>query len=166
VVLSDGVTTQEVWYPFDRYQAPLRFELCIKTQDACWAESEFKVAIVRLRAEPERTHLVARLTNPTATTADITLERRIFLRLVSVIFLAMAVAFVGYLVIATDPKDTMAKSMGVFGALWALRSVIVPSSVNAFPTIIDGSVLVLFCVVFALVLVRATERKEPSYDIE
>jgi hypothetical protein len=160
IILADAVQSKELLYPFDHYDAKLSFVVCANSEEACWKGSPYPVIVASTRAEPRRTdHFVASFSALEKAAVTLRLERRPFLRIVTVLMFGIAVAFVGYMVMATDPKDTVTKSLSVFGSLWALRATILPDSIDVFPTVIDGAVLVMFSVVFVLVLVRAVDRQ-------
>jgi hypothetical protein len=162
VVIAAPVSDTEVWYPFDRYAAPLQFHACVNSTDACGAPVANPVRVVRVRAEPPRTHVIATVASAGDQAVNVTLQRRWFLRIVSVVFFVIVIVFVGYLVLATDPRDTMTKSLGIFAGLWGLRSMVVPSSISVFPTIVEGVVMTMICIVFALVLIRAVDAPEEN----
>jgi len=161
VEIASPVQSAEILYPFDTYAVPLSFRTCVNTLEACDGSSELPVRVERIRIEPERTqHLIASMNPAGEQAVALTLRRRIFLQIVTVVFFVIVLAFVGYLVFAADPRDTMTKSLGVFAAIWGLRSIIVPASIAVFPTIVEGMMMAMFCIVFALVLVRAIDNKE------
>jgi hypothetical protein len=169
IILADAVQSRELLYPFDRYDAKLSFVVCANSEEACWAQSPHPVVVASTRAEPKRTdHFVASFAAPKDAAVTLRLERRPFLKIVTVLIFGIAGAFVAYLVVATDPKDTVTKSLSVFGSLWALRATILPSSIDVFPTVIDGSVLVMFSIVFLLVLLRAVDGRpeEVPHDMD
>lgn len=164
IELATQIKSNELWYPFDGYSADLQFFGCVNKREACDLKGTapgLPIRFIHVRAEPndpQQTHLIATLSGSTDQGVRIQLKRRYFLRMVSIILFLMMLVFITYLVRSADPKETMTKSLGVFGGLWVLRSLIVPASVSAFPTLVDYVILTMFCAVFGLVLVRASER--------
>jgi hypothetical protein len=157
VQISDDLAAGEIWYPFDRHSTLINPQICINTDSvvACAQGTASRVRTTRVDAEPTAMEMAARFTETGARSAILVLERRFFLRMVSVLCLIMSVIFVTYLIRVADPKETMKQSLGVFAALWGFRELIVPGTVTAFPTVVDFTILTIFCVVFALVLVRS-----------
>jgi hypothetical protein len=79
---------------------------------------------------------------------------------VSFIFFGLSIVFLYYLLRISDAKDLMGKALGFFGALWALRSLLVPSSIKIFPTVIEYVILTEFCILFTIIVYRVTLSKE------
>jgi hypothetical protein len=162
VELATDVSSSELWYPFDAYAAQFLLAGCVNRRGPCdLVNAEppgLEVRFTTLRVEPQLAHLTATLDDLDGQSGTIAIKRRYFIRLVSVVIFVMVLIFLTYLVRSVDPKETMAQALGVFGGLWALKSLIVPDSIEAFPTLIDFTILTLFCVVFALLLLRISQR--------
>ncbi len=84
------------------------------------------------------------------------LARRPFIRIVSVIFFFLSLAFLRYLIQLGNPKDLLAQSLGFFGALWGLRSLLLPATVSVFPTVIDYVILSEFCLLFIVIISKVS----------
>lgn len=90
------------------------------------------------------------------------LKRKPFLRIASLIFLGIGIAFVFYLVGLNrqdELNEFMKGSLGFFGTLWGLRAILVPETIKVFPTLVDYVILGAFCCVFFLVAFRVHTRK-------
>ncbi len=80
------------------------------------------------------------------------LKRSAFVRMISVALLACVLVFYFYLFRLTSRDELLAKTLGFMGALWGVRSVLVPRSLAVFPSLIDYVVLILFFVLFLTVI--------------
>jgi len=155
MVMSNDSGAQEIWYPFDSYQVVMAPQACINSLDGtCGKSSKAQLApISSFSVVIADSSLIGEVNRDLAKTDSyvLTLKRRFFVRMVSLIFLGVSVVFLIYLGVAGDPKDLVPKSLGFFGTLWALRALIVPSAVTIFPTAVDFSILIIFCVLFLVV---------------
>jgi hypothetical protein len=160
-VMASGSGAEEIWYPFDSYRATIAPMACINSKNgACGKASKAQpVFISSLNVVIGDQNLIGELSKDSTKDDNylLRLRRRFFVRMVSVIFLILSIVFLIYLDVAGDPKDLLPKSLGFFGALWGLRALIVPASVTIFPTIIDYSILIIFCVLFVLVVLKLYE---------
>lgn len=160
VELAIEIASDDLWYPFDGYTAELSLRGCINKVSPCDlrdSEPGLPIRFVRLRVEPGERHFVATVDRIADgdQSVRLSLKRRFFLRVVSVLLAAMALVYIAFLV-RSDPQDTMLKALGLFGSLWALRSLLLPPSITAFPTLVDFSVLAMFSVAFLVVLWRVS----------
>jgi len=147
----------QIWYPFDEYNVTFSPMACVNNSGgACTANDEGDlVSIDSMQFSlTDQNFTASSEYDPKTKSYSLTLARRFFVRLVSIIFLALAAVFLVYLLFAANPEDLLAKSLGFFATLWGLRSLIVPSSVNVFPTLVDYSILSIFCLLFLLVLLK------------
>lgn len=158
VEMLGGSGANEIWYPFDSYRISTSPQACINSSTgACYTGSKgvgvsiksltFTIADPNLKGElsvdpahPGVYHLI--------------LKRRSFTHLVSIIFLGFSIIFLIYLGFSGDRNDLLPKSLGFFGALWALRALIVPASVTIFPTSVDFAIFTIFGLLFLLVAFR------------
>ena len=149
---------REILYPFDSYSVNLDPRACANNPAGpCIGKSD-NASVVDLDLNLADPNLIADATlDPAATEVVLHLGRRLFVRIVSVIFLILSVAFLGYLVRLTDAKDLLQKSIGFFATLWGLRILVVPPSITFFPTIVDYCILTLFCVLFLLIILKVQE---------
>ena len=139
-------------YPFDRYNALLTPGGCADVgRQPCLLKNQ-NVTFSRVTARAADAGLLPVLSRDDGIVLQ--LERRPFVQHLSIILAVMALIFFGFLWFIGDPKDLFAKSLGFYGTLWALRSLIVPDSVTTFPTAVDYAVLTLFALAFAVVLYR------------
>jgi hypothetical protein len=147
----------QIWYPFDQYNVTFSPLACVNNSGgACTSDDKGEtVSIDSIQVSlGDQNFTASSLYSPNAKSYSLTLARRFFVRLVSIIFLVLSFVFMVYILIVGDPKDLLAKSLGFFATLWGLRSLIVPSSVNVFPTLVDYSILSIFCLFFLLVLLK------------
>jgi hypothetical protein len=159
VTLNALRVSRDIWYPFDSYEVSLSPQGCINNPaGACLTEPE-NLSITTIQVALEDTNLMADTENEGSQSGAVHLvfHRRFFVRLVSIVFLILSILFLAYLISTGDPADLLPKSLGYFAALWGLRSLIVPSSLNIFPTIVDYFILSQFCVLFLLVLLRLSK---------
>lgn len=149
---------REILYPFDSYRINLDPRACANNPAGpCIGKSD-NASIVDLDLNLADPNLIADATlHPGGREVVVHLGRRLFVRIVSVVFLILSVAFLGYLVRLTDAKDLLQKSIGFFATLWGLRILIVPPSITFFPTIVDYCILTLFCVLFLLIILKVQE---------
>jgi hypothetical protein len=141
----------EIFYPFDESTFKLSLLGCVNEGlEACKADNDlsFKTLTIEF-LDPDFVL--------TGDGAVFSIKRKFFIRLVSVIFLIIGVVFFIYLVKLSTTKELMIGSLGYFGTLWGVRSLLVPETVKVFPTLVDYVVLSLFCFLFVLILVREFE---------
>ncbi|HUS21327.1 MAG TPA: hypothetical protein VMZ66_04855 [Aeromicrobium sp.] len=157
-VQCDGVALpvrevrRDTFYPFDVYGINLHLRACIAEDltDGCIGPAQ-NVDFTQLRVEvADPTAVVDAAETPAG--FELTVRRKFFIRGVSLLFGSVAVLFLSFVANVNKPDDLFKGSLGFFGALWALRSLIVPASIKVFPTIIDYGILTLFCLLFAAVL--------------
>jgi hypothetical protein len=159
VPLNGGRISRDIWYPFDSYEVSLSPQGCINNPaGACLAEPE-NLSITTIRVALADTNLMADSVNDGSQsgTMRLVMHRRFFVRMVSIVFLILSILFLAYVISTGDPADLLPKSLGFFAALWGLRSLIVPSSLNIFPTIVDYCILSQFCVLFLVVLLKLSK---------
>jgi len=162
LMLTDRVSAQEIWYPFDSYEMPIYPRACVNNSGgACTGKDN--TAIDAFEAIVADQNFVGVLDNNKSTPGGytLTLSRKFFVRMVCVIFLVFSLIFLIYLVTAGDVKDLLPKSLGFFATLWGLRNLIVPSSITVFPTIVDYCILTIFCLLFLLVFMKLYPRSQP-----
>ena len=149
---------REILYPFDSYSVNLNPRACANNAAGpCIGKSD-NASVVDLDFNLADPNLIADATvDPGTTEVVLHLGRRLFVRIVSLVFLILSVAFLGYLVRLTDAKDLLQKSIGFFATLWGLRVLIVPPSITVFPTIVDYCILTLFCGLFLLIILKVQE---------
>jgi len=154
-VLATSSGTEEIWYPFDSYPLQIAPAICINSSDgACGQSSKAQtVLICSVGVVIADQNLIGRLQKGSRPDSYVLiLKRRVFVRIVSSVFLFLSLVFLFYLAVAGDPNDLLPKSLGFFGTLWGLRALIAPSAVTIFPTVVDFSILTIFCILFILVL--------------
>lgn len=140
----------EIWYPFDRYSFEFDFTGWVNKD-----EGDTNLTFEHLTIKDSEANFVLR-----EDSGRYFLVRRPFIRIVSVVFFSLSIVFLWYLCRLGDPKDLLPKSLGFFGALWGLRSVLLPSSINVFPTLIDYVILIEFCVLFLIIVWRVSLAQE------
>jgi hypothetical protein len=142
---------QPILYPFDRYRLDLSIRACANSGgNACLGNDnlflkKLSIDYSALGFEPG---LVVESGPPNEERLSFYLKRNNFLRLASLLLLGAALCFFFYLVFLYRGDDLLKGSLGYFGALWALRGLIVPKSVTLFPTAVDYIVLTIFTVLF------------------
>jgi len=162
VMLTDRVSAKEIWYPFDSYEVLLFPRACVNNSGgACTTQDNASVDTFEAVVADQNFVGVLAASESAPGVYRLVLSRKFFVRMVSVIFLVFSLIFLIYLVTAGDPKDLLPKSLGFFATLWGLRSLIVPSSVSVFPTIVDYCILTIFCLLFLLVFMKLYSRSQP-----
>ena len=156
------IKRQPILYPFDRYAMSLKIKGCVNSSAACLDEDNLflrriKIDFSALGIDPGFT--IDSSVGPDGR-LDLTLKRNGFLRLASMLIFVIALLFFGYLVFGFKRDDLFKGALGYFGALWALRSLIVPKAVTIFPTMVDYVILTIFCVLFVAVLFKYTTGEE------
>jgi hypothetical protein len=138
----------EILYPFDKSSAKLSLLGCVnKGLEACTADSKLFLQTIKIElSDPDFTI--------TGDGASFSIERKFFVRLVSVVFLIISFVFFVYLVRLNKPDELMTKSLGLFGTLWGVRSLLVPGTIKVFPTLVDYVILSVFCFLFILIVIR------------
>jgi hypothetical protein len=137
----------EIWYPFDRFSFPIDFRGWVN-QDA---EGDPNLGFERLVINDSEPNFILREESD-----RYLLVRRPFIRIVSVAFLVLSLAFFVYLIRLGSPKDLLVQSLGFFGALWGLRSLLLPATVNVFPTVVDYVILTEFCLLFMVIISKVS----------
>jgi hypothetical protein len=137
-------------YPFDRYRVSLFPGGCVNLRGEACVQSRQNIGFTEVTATAAHAALLPALEEGDGVLLQ--LARRSFIQHLALVLAAMSVVFFGLLTRVGEPKELFAKSLGFYGTLWALRSLIVPSSVSAFPTYVDYFVLTLFALAFAFVL--------------
>jgi len=162
MTLGDNLPASEIWYPFDSYEVELFRRACANNNGACIAPDNTSIDSFEVIMADQ--NFVGSLTakSSAAGTFALRLSRKFFVRLVSIIFLVLSLIFLLYLGVAGDPKDLLPKSLGFFATLWGLRSLIVPSSITVFPTIVDYCILSIFCLLFLVVLRKLYAHEVPA----
>jgi hypothetical protein len=154
VPIQVNVVRSEIFYPFDEALFRLSLTGCVnRGVEDCPSVNRLYFRTAALEYSDPDFILVDDGDN-------FFIERGYFVRLVSVIFLVISVVFLRYLITLSEPKDLLAKSLGLFGALWGLRSLLVPSTVKVFPTLIDYVILSQFCMLFTIIIVRVSMPSE------
>lgn len=162
VMLTDRVAAKEIWYPFDSYEVLLFPRACVNNSGgACTTHDNASIDTFEAIVADQNFVGVLTASESAQGAYTLVLSRKFFVRMVSVIFLVFSLIFLVYLVAAGDPKDLLPKSLGFFATLWGLRSLIVPSSVSVFPTIVDYCILTIFCLLFLLVFMKLYPRSQP-----
>jgi hypothetical protein len=162
VMLTDRVSAKEIWYPFDSYEVLLFPRACVNNSGgACTTHDNASIDTFEAIVADQNFVGVLTASESSPGAYTLVLSRKFFVRMVSVIFLVFSLIFLVYLVAAGDPKDLLPKSLGFFATLWGLRSLIVPSSVSVFPTIVDYCILTIFCLLFLLVFMKLYPRSQP-----
>jgi len=160
--LSLAVIRPPLFYPFDAYQT----QICTR----CCANNDGGPCLVKSYAHLRKLELdfgplslapgfrAAILEDSSPGTFLVNLKRQPFIRIVSIVLLVLSVCFLAYLLSCQEGEDLMKGALGYFGALWALRSLIVPDSMEHFPTIVDYAIITLFCTLFLGVLAKTILR--------
>jgi hypothetical protein len=151
---------REIWYPFDYYEVSINPRACANDPAGACLGGSGQISFESVEVELADQNLIVNRDSAAGGGIVLKLHRRLFVRLVSVIFLVLALVFLVSFVAIGDAKDLLQKSIGFFAALWGLRALIVPTSVSIFPTIVDYAILSLFCLLFFLVLLKLAYRKE------
>jgi len=153
----------EVFYPFDKLAFRLDFVGCVNDgPDAC-AQND-RIAFEDVRVELADADFIVRADNSVSSRgrAAFFLQRKLFIRNVSLVFLLISVIFLSFLPRSSNSAELMTKSLGFFGTLWGLRALLVPSTVKVFPTSIDYVILVEFCFLFLFILVDLRNQPQQS----
>lgn len=150
---------REIWYPFDSYHVALQPVACANSSlGFCDQQDPSNVEIRKINVSMANTSatqtFMADVVGDPSTGYSVVLRRRLFLRLVSVLLLVSALVFLIYSLVLGDARDLLSKSLGVFAGLWALRALIVPATIDLFPTVIDYFVLAIFCLLFWLIALK------------
>lgn len=158
VSLPAEAETDEVFYPFDEYTVALRPRLCVdvNSNTGCTPEARnVDLRRVELRVS-DRTLQISPDVNAAAGPdgLHIGVRRKRFLRTVTATFGGFACAFLWVLARLAKPEELVKGSLGYFGTFWGLKSLIVPSTVRAFPTVVDYVIFSLFSLLFLLLLIR------------
>lgn len=82
------------------------------------------------------------------------LARPRFVRFLSGTLLLLSLIFLTSLFRSSGVGELLPRSLGFFGTLWGLRNLIVPKSIEAFPTLVDFATLSIFLALFFLILYR------------
>jgi hypothetical protein len=151
ISLAPAAPAMERRYPFDRYDITLRPTGCVNLPDCSNIRNAAFRRVVLSVADRQ---LVPDITTSSIGEVQFTLRRPLAIRVLSVIFLAMAVLFLWFLVSYGDTKELFTGSLGFIATLWGLRALIVPPSVAVFPTAVDYAVLGLYCLMFSILLYR------------
>jgi hypothetical protein len=139
-------------YPFDRYAVSLIPGGCVNERECL--DSRVNLGFDTVIARAAQPALLPTLQN--GHTLSLVLARRPFIKHLALVLAIMSAIFFILLTLVGEPKDLFAKSLGFYGTLWALRTLLVPNSVTAFPTYVDYFVLTLFGLVFAVMLHRVS----------
>lgn len=162
MTLGENLPASEIWYPFDSYEVELFPRACANNNGACIAPDNTSIdSFEVIMADQNFVGLLTAKDSPRGA-FTLRLSRKFFVRLVSIIFLVLSLIFLLYLGVAGDPKDLLPKSLGFFATLWGLRSLIVPSSITVFPTIVDYCILSIFCLLFLVVLRKLYVQEVPA----
>jgi len=158
ILLPTGDVIRERLYPFDSYTVVLRPRGCVNQND-CSSMNNATFRSVEIEVADRR--IV-----PSGWTLDrdviFALRRPLVIRVVSVLFLVIAVLFLFYIWKITDIKELFGSSIGFFATLWGLRELIVPDSVTVFPTAVDYAVLALYTILFSIVLYQLPMKGDPK----
>jgi hypothetical protein len=142
----------EIWYPFDRYSFRFDFLGWVNTD-----KGEANVSFEKLTMRDSESNFILREDSD-----RYFLVRRPFIRIVSIVFFLLSIAFLAYLRRVGDPKELLPQSLGFFGALWGLRSILLPASVNVFPTLVDYVILIEFCFLFLIIVSKVSLTREAN----
>jgi hypothetical protein len=137
-------------YPFDGYAVRLAPSGCVDENECL--ESKINLAFHTVTARAAHPALLPVLQDDGG--LALVLARRPFIKHLALVLAVMATMFFALLTRVGEPRDLFAKSLGFYGTLWALRTLLVPATVSAFPTYVDYFVLTLFGLVFAVMLHR------------
>jgi len=144
----------EIWYPFDKLSFHLDFDGTVNP-DPAEAPPAANLLLEKLAIEDSEPNYILREDHN-----SYILKRKPFIRIVSFIFFVLSIVFLFGLIRISDAKDLLTKSLGFFGALWGLRSLLLPSTVKVFPTLIDYVILTEFCILFTIIISKVTLTKE------
>jgi hypothetical protein len=151
IPLAPASPAMERAYPFDRYDITLSPTGCVNLPDCSNTRNAVFQTVVLSVSDRQ---LVPYATGSGTEGVRFTLRRPLAIRVLSVIFLIMAVLFLVFLVSYGDTKELFTGSLGFIATLWGLRALIVPASVAVFPTAVDYVVLGLYCLMFSILLFR------------
>lgn len=157
VTIPAQILGDEVFYPFDHYRVHLRPRICVNYDTARGCRAEVKnvaVKSVELNVSDRTLQIVPALEQGGPDRFSLSVRRKFFLRLVTGTFALLASLFLLVLTRLGKPEELVKGALGYFGTLWGLRSMVVPSTVRVFPTIVDYTIFGLFTVLFVVLLVR------------
>lgn len=148
----------ELFFPFDGHRLSLNPVVCIEPKaDECTRDGANAV-IRTVTIELGEAEYVVPIHPATDGSALIwSLRRKPFLRVAAVVLASSALVYLILLVGNAEREgmqDLFTRSFGFLGVLWGLRTILVPSSIRIFPTLVDLFVIVTFLVVFMFVLWR------------
>lgn len=146
----------ELWYPFDRHLLGLHLGACVNDENACLDNKNLLIESISVPVDPG-----LELSSKAGEHLSITFGRKRFIKSVTVILLALAVVFFFYLIRWSEAGELFGKSFGFLAGLWGIRQLIVPKSIEIFPTLVDYLVLLLFSGVFLLILTKTLSEKRP-----
>jgi hypothetical protein len=156
--LPVDVVRSPLLYPFDKYETDLAIEGCVNSPgDACLTTDNlyFKTISIDYSALTLEPGLTLDESVGDEGHLSYTIRRNEFLRLSSGLLFGVAVLFFGYIVFIYKDKDLLKGALGYFGALWALRGLLVPKSITVFPTLVDYVVLTIFIILFVAVFAKS-----------
>ena len=143
-------TVSPVLYPFDQHEAEVGVRCCINVDPPCSHGQmvSFQSIQVNYGTIPLNPGFLPH-SRVSEGNLILILERLPFFKIVSLTLLAIALLFLGYLIFVVPTGDDLLKgSLGYFGALWAIRGLIVHQEIAIFPTIVDYAVITLFFMLF------------------
>jgi hypothetical protein len=142
-------TNPPLLYPFDQYQATISAECCVNAEPPCSQASRLALRTLHLDYSALALNPGLRPSlKEQSGVLRLILNRLPTFKIVSIALLVVAILFLIYLFVIPKGDDLLKGGLGYFGALWALRGLIVPKEVTVFPTVVDYVVLILFCTLF------------------
>ena len=157
-----SVRRHPLFYPFDQYRMAFDLHGCVNEDLGCVQTDNLALStlVVEYSALQVDANLVVGPPTVTDDRYEFSILRAGFLRLTTVILFVIALVFFWVLTVYFKKDDVFKGALGYLGALWGLRSILVPRSVTTFPTLVDYTVLTLFCVLFVALLARYLILKE------
>lgn len=152
IVLNEDKS--EIWYPFDEYS--FQFDILgYVNRDNQRKLGDPNLYLGSLTIKDSEPNYVLRERE-----GRMVLVRKPFVRIVTVVFFILSMIFGFYLIKLRDPAELLPQALGLFGALWGLRALLLPNSVTVFPTLIDYAILTEFCFLFVAIIYRVTTRTQ------
>lgn len=151
VVIEFEAKREEVFYPFDQ----MAFKLAVGGCANCSGDPLGTENLVaeKLKLDFSEPGFLLYPT-PDGSKNLFIVERRPFLRILTVIFFITSSLFLFHLLRISTPKDLLVNALGLFAALWGFRNVVVPENLHVFPSMIDYFVLTLFSFAFVVILIN------------
>ena len=157
MALWDTNAFEEVRYPFDSYSTRISPKLCVNRHAVCGTSSDVEVLRIRLVVADRR--LVGSISSPPTAEGEFefTLQRSRFVRGTAVLLFLLALGVLAHTMAHAMPTDVVTNAAAFAFALSMLRTLLVPPTVFAFPTLVDYAVLGLLCILLTLVLIKVKQ---------